>query len=710
MMFIKLTIKKTPLLRLIPLMIGLGFSSISQADTMLPIIKPSVQPPRNTLPEGLIITSRFEYDGDSDDLVTAGIGFSALTRAQKIPTFSNPAQPTAAELRQARLTRYINPSLGEGKFYGFRYEELTPLFDGKFAGSELTAYFDDGSGQQNVAMLLQIPLDFDKRNPCIVAVPASDSNSIYDAKDIQIRGLWGLRHNCAVVYTDKGLGNGLFDIANNRGYLLNGVTATATGSTKSMLQFVPNMTNPIAFNYNNPNRFAIKQLHSQQNPESKWGEYVLKSIEFAFYQINEDFSPYHQPIFNNNNTLVLVYGATDGGGAALKAGELDTHGVIDGIVAVNPQIQPKPLAQLNLQYKNQNTSLTIRPLIDYASYGALYTPCATLAVKNNSPVLVPYAEKLTYMQNSCTTLKEQGLLTANTLEEQAQEALTKLHQYGWESSMDHQLAFQFYTQYTAFPYKYISSLGRYSVEENICNYSIASINQKRLLNNGPIMPLETNDFASFWANATGSIPVINNELITAIDLVNNNDPRGTYRELFSQSNSTKRLDYNVDGALCLRNLATDTQLPRIKNGINEVQANGNLNQIKTFIIHGRDNVAVLPNYSSRPYVALNSYVEGRSSQLRYLEVTNTSYHDAKAPFDSTLLPIDYYGESAMNWLWNHFQKGTSLPDSQVINTVPRGHQPGYAPDVTEKNIVPIMQTPRKNNMIMVTNGTLTIPN
>ncbi|QIQ21235.1 3-hydroxybutyrate oligomer hydrolase family protein [Zophobihabitans entericus] len=688
---------------------GMSFSSITLANNDRPIFQSEAPKNLNVQPAWLILKDRFEYDGDKDDLVTAGYGFSKMVVALPELKFANPLSPTMHERRQLRLGRYINSHLGEGYLYGFRFSGLTPLFDGKVAGTEFLAYQDDGTGTENVAMMLQIPLDFDTQNPCIVAVPASDSTSLYDAKDLQIRGLWGLKKNCAVVYTDKGLGNGFFDITNNKGYLINGQTERAD-SAQNDLQFKPTLADRNQFIANYPDRFAVKQLHSQQNPEAKWGEYVLKSIEFAFYQINEEFAPTQEIRFNKENTLVIVYGASDGGGAALKAGELDENGLIDGIVAVNPQIQPEHVIPLTLNYQGQNIPLEQRSLIDYATYGNLFMPCATMAVgKNVENRDAPFTEKLFFAKERCQSLYEKGLLTSDTLEGQAKESLDKLHQYGWTTEMDKQLAFQYFTNYSSYAYKYISSLGRYGVEENLCDYSIASVDQERIMHNGKLAPLARGDFESFWSKGNGTIPVIHNIDISAIDLVSNVSEEGPRRELYTMSPSTHRIDYNLDGAICLRDLAMQKS-SRVQEGLNQVLSSGYLNHITTFIVHGRDNSQVLPNYSARPYVALNSYVEGSASKLRYFEITNSSYFEAKIPFDDTLLSIDYYGESAADWLWSNLTKGTSLPDSQVVHTVPRGGlRPGFAPAATEKNFTPILQSPRPANLIQVSDGTITIP-
>ncbi|WP_392560095.1 3-hydroxybutyrate oligomer hydrolase family protein [Orbus mooreae] len=679
-------------------------SNISYADTYSftnkkPVIASNIKP------SWLHIEGSFFYDGETDDLVTAGHGFTQLSQARIENQFVNDNTPTAVELRKARLNRYIDIKTGEGTFFGFKQQSLTPLFDGRVAGTEIQASLKNGD--EKVNFLLQIPLDFNKHNPCIVAIPSIDVDGLYNPTDIQIRGLWGLKHDCAVVYNDKGLGNGLFDITNQNGYLINGQVAKQTVDDDNLLfSLTPGLTAQEKYT----NRYAIKQLYSQQSPEQKWGQYVLDSITFAFYEINEMFSPTNEAIFNKDNTLVLVYGTSDGGSAALKAGELDHDGIIDGIVAVNPQIQianNKDVPLLITHGQLPAKPLMTKSLIDYSSYGALYIPCAVLALKEDSIAKpIPYSDTFYFANNRCMALKEAGLLSANTPLEQANEALEKLYQYGWTSAMTYQLPYYYYTQSTNLPYRYISQYGRYSVQDQLCGYSVASIDTEELYNDGAIEPLGKDIFPLLWAKNDGSLPIKLDNRSIVIDLVNDNDPDGPHREFYSRSKNSHIVDYNLSGVLCLRD-QLDEQ--RVNEGLSQVFATGNLNQIKTIIVHGQLNVKNLPNYSSRAYVALNSHVEGDAANLKYIEVENASYLNSEYPFDNSLVPIDYYGENAIDWLWSNLTKNTALPDSQIIRTHPRGGQIGLAPTITLHNIGSIEKNVTKNNRIIQVNGTINLP-
>ena len=55
------------------------------------------------------------------------------------------------------------------------------LGEGKIAGREYIAYSDDGTGQQNVTLMVQIPDSFQPGRPCIVTATSSGSRGVYGA-------------------------------------------------------------------------------------------------------------------------------------------------------------------------------------------------------------------------------------------------------------------------------------------------------------------------------------------------------------------------------------------------------------------------------------------------------------------------------------------------------------------------------------------------
>jgi hydroxybutyrate-dimer hydrolase len=142
----------------------------------------------NLKPSFIGAITQTSYNGTSDDLLTAGLGKSGLQSASA-PAIADPNNPTAAELR--RLAIYHNyralvdmtTAGGYGVLYGPNVDAngVVTSGEGKIAGIEYLAYSDDGTGNLNVTMMVQVPSTFDKSNPCIVAAPASDSRNVYGA-------------------------------------------------------------------------------------------------------------------------------------------------------------------------------------------------------------------------------------------------------------------------------------------------------------------------------------------------------------------------------------------------------------------------------------------------------------------------------------------------------------------------------------------------
>ena len=267
------------------------------------------------------------YDGNIDDLLTAGLGKTGLGGAA--PLALNPLNPTPAELRKiAIFNNYraildITPGGGYGSLYGpnVNAQGVATAGEGKIAGTESIAFSDPGSGRQNVTMMVQVPSSFDVSNPCIVTGTSSGSRGVYGA--IGSSGEWGLKNGCAVAYTDKGTGNGIHDLQNNTVNLQDGTRADADIAGKASI-FTAHLSDRkrISFNTATPNRFAVKHAHSQQNPEKDWGKYTLQSVEFAYYVLNERYGELTRDgtrrlkKFTPANTIVIASSVSNGGGRA----------------------------------------------------------------------------------------------------------------------------------------------------------------------------------------------------------------------------------------------------------------------------------------------------------------------------------------------------------------------------------------------------------
>lgn len=656
----------------------------------------SLPVPEQAKPEWLQVVSRVRMDGVSDDLLTAGMGLDPLIGKGPAPAYADPLHPTAGELRRAAIYSRNDPAGGFSRLFGPNIDPVTrqPVADVRIAGEEVLAYTQDpGVGHASSAMLLQIPDSFDPASPCILAVPTTGSARLY--ADLLRVGGWGLRRKCAVVYTDKGQANGVHDLTTDTVNLVDGRRASAaTAGSTSHFTAPLSAASREAFLQKFPGRVAFKHAHSRQNSDATWGREVVRSVQFAFHELNRRYAPQGKPL-TRANTLVIATGNSNGGGAALLGGEADTGGWIDGIVAAQPQVQPAASNDVVVQRLGREWRGGGRSLVDYFTETILYQPCAAMAMPQ-----AWRAGEITFGANRCTSLKEKGLLTATTLAQQAQEARKHLHDMGFEPGSDDQTAYHFLVAPGATANKYANSQGRFGIEDGLCGYSTGAVDAQ-----GRPATASPRDLATIFVTAPGGVPA------GAIDLINDRDPRGPTRDMVSLSASTGRQDYNLDGALCLRSLVTGTtpEARRVQEGIAQVRATAHLHGKPTLIVHGREDARVPATFSSRPYAGLHSLREGPSGNLRYVEVTNVSHFGFPGQFDAKYVPLAYYEELALNLMWDHLRAGAPLPPSQVVRTASRGGEPGKAPPIEARHLPVISANPPLADRIEVSKGRVVVP-
>jgi hydroxybutyrate-dimer hydrolase len=662
--------------------------------------------------KGNIITTN--YDGTSDDLLTAGLGKTGLGSATP-PVPANPASPTAAELRKIAIyNNYralvdIAAAGGYGTLYGPNVDAngTVTTSEGKIAGEEDIAYADDGTGRQNVTMMVQIPSTFDVNNPCIVTATSSGSRGVYGA--IGTAGEWGLKHGCAVAYTDKGSGNGAHDLAANAVNLIQG-QRTPAGTAGTNSEFTANLSaaDLAAFNAAFPNRWAYKHAHSQQNPEKDWGRDTLRAVQFAFYMLNEKFgtpngSQKLQTI-TRDKTIVIASSVSNGAGASVAALEQDTEDLIDGMAVAEPQINLNPPSNLTIMRGTRTVPSFAHPLLDYFTIANLYQPCASLApAAAGSPGtgFVPAA----IATNRCASLAAKGLVAGDNVTVQANDSLSRLLSAGWELDSVPFQASHYALATLSVALTYANAFTQSSVKDNLCGYSFGGTPA-----NGVPGPLSAAAAAQIFGTGNGVPPT------SGINILNNNSVGGTALDAASISPSTQLADFNIDGAICLRNLwtGTDALAAKARANVDATKRTGNLHGKPAIIVHGRSDTLVPVNNTSRPYYALNKTVDS-GSQLVYYEVTNAQHFDAFIDngalpgYDSRLVPLHRYFIQAMDLMYANLKTGAPLPPSQVVRTTPRGGEPGKAPAITASNVPAISASPSQANQITFSNNTLTIP-
>ncbi len=660
------------------------------------------------------------FDGVTDDLLTAGLGKSGLAAA--LPADANPLAPTASELRRAviynsyRAIVDMTPGGGYGTLYGPNVDADGAITagEGRVAGTEYLAFSRGADGAagspQNVVLLVQVPDNFDPRRPCIVTATSSGSRGVYGGIST---GEWGLKRGCAVAYTDKGTGSAPHDLMNDTVPLIDGTRATVAQAGDAA-QFRAPLADAqrTAFNAATPNRFAFKHAHSQRNPEKDWGRFTLQAVEFAYWALNERYGiaiPRHDRlrVIRPANTLVIASSISNGGGAAIAAAELDDDRLIDGVAVSEPAVELPADPRIAVRRGDVLQPTTGKTLIDFTTYANLYQSCAALSsqvAESPGSAFVVAA----FAANRCASLRLKGLLTADTLPGQADESLARLAGYGWEpeAALLHASLAAFEVA-PAVSVTFANALARASVADSLCGYSFAATSAAFT-----VVPLDPLLLAPMAATGNGVPPSV------GVQLVNNLSPGAALRDLLSFSPSTLNQDFNLDGAQCLRNLLTGTDAPAraLQRGVDQTRRNGDLNGKPAIIVHGRSDALLPVNHTSRPYTALNKRVEGRRSQLSYIEVTNAQHFDSfigqtvlLSGYDTRYVPLHVYLNRGLDAMYDHLRHGRPLPPSQLVRTVPRGGLPGAAPAIVEANVPPIRQQPAGADRITMRGNTLLVP-
>lgn len=688
----------------------------------IPIIRNSIQ-----------ITA---YDGVTDDLLSGGLNQDGLEGAP--PAVSSP--PTAAELR--RLAIYGNyrgvvdpvPGGGIGVFWGPLSQGHpvfpAPVVEGLIPGVEYKALartnmigigqHDVSANVNNITVVVQIPENFDPVKRCIVSAPPSGSRGVYGGIAV---GEWGLFHGCAVVMGGKGTGTGFEDLDTKTVYDMDGNAVDARAAGRKSQFTVRNNGLLKRFKKTHPYRVATKHAHSQVNPEARWGDFALLSIEFAFWALNDHFGVKD---YNKDTTIVIASGVSNGAGTSVHSVERDTKGLIDGLVVTEPSMNPRSAGMFEIDFGGDVFTDHGATLADDITYMSLYAACAAT---NSSLAGMPFylpdpsGAPAGSAANRCAQLAAMGLITGADQEAQSADAIQKLRAIGYYSQEDWGIPFhENLNLWRSLNPTYVGSYGKFAVWEDVCDVSFAATD-------GAYAPTPASDaiLSTLFATSSG-IPAT-----AGINLIADNSVGGPILENQATSPSTGAQDINLDGALCFRYMSTgDGSLlgghptkterrsaRRFRKGAREVQTTGNLRGVPAIIGYGREDALVFPNSQSRAYYGLNQLTESAGSQLRIWEVTPGQHFDTFLSNylligdEPAFVPLHFYLTEGLEMMLEHLQNGTPLPPSQVIRSQPYTFATPYeASDAGGRLTLPA-QTPVPGDTITFTTGTpnvLYIPN
>jgi hydroxybutyrate-dimer hydrolase len=622
-------------------------ATLAAAVAAISVDSASAAPPPSFITGGVI---KREF-GVGNDLLTAGLGWSGIANGVA-PAASDP--PTVDELRRlaiwASWRGLISTSANEG--FGRDYGTLGPV-----PGVEYMTAVKGPSGPAAV-LLVQIPDRFNSRQPCIVTAPSSGSRGIYGAIS---NAETAFEHGCAVAYTDKGTGVGFHDLTRDVVYGLGGRARPSKSFALAHFR-APDDAATRSFKTRYPHRIAVKHAHSGQNPEKNWGRFVLQSIQFAIWAINDHENRSWTPA----QIRVVAAGVSNGGGAALLAAEQDSTGLIDGVVVSEPQVQPTPRRDFTINDRGRSIAAHSRSLYDVTTFMDVFADCAGVDTNAVTPAPPGVAR--------CAALKNRGLLTAATLDGQVAEARRRIHAYGLLPDADKLLPPHASLHlWRILAPVYGNAYARASLADHLCKTSFASAP------GGLVQQWDETAMERAFGNANG-LPGLPADLALRprgnIDIIDDtlSPPRN---ELVSPN-------LNLDGALCWRSLATGVDTPTtrlpplakrqaLRQGIAEVRATGNLRGKPALIFHGRKDALIAPNHSSRAYFGLNRMVEGARSRARYVEVVNGNHFDSFIPLypalgapGETLVAMHGYFNFGVERMLQHLASGATLPASQAF--------------------------------------------
>ena len=627
------------------------------------------------------------YDGVTDDLLTGGNlnDYGTITEPAATDTSS------AADLRSKNLASNYNAFVdplsegGMGVWWGpTSTEQLGDASDpdpdmGQVAGTEYTALTNTKG--INVLLSVQIPDSFDVDNPCIVAAPPSGTRGLYGA--LASAGDYGLRHGCAVAYNSKGTGEGIHVVGLGKTLAVdNSVVDDDSADALFVADYDP------AYSNLTEKTVASSHAHSQQNVEKDWGYYTLQSVEFAFYALNRQFSNNRKgrvkrhgrkKNFTPHNTTVVAASWSNGGRAAIMPAEEDTRGLIDGVVAVEPNTAMGAV-DFSIEQGDQSwgPESVGWSLYDYFALGGVYMPCAT-GTNNN---------------DRCQELYEKGLLTADTLEGQIVEAQQKLIDNGFLMESI-ELVTNLESNYPRITANYSNSYGRYRISDDLCQVTFTDVSdgtdagiintyvgENIVLNPVNLRPGE---------EGTGFFGLGKDLCFYALSIHGRS-------ELESIDNLYDTYKHDDDA------------YDRVQGGLAETVMSGDLQGIPTILIQGRSDQVVAPNHGARAYYARNRQVENRDDVV-YWEVQN-GHHLEMFQFyynlgifgpgeNPDIAYLNPYFHEAMDQMFAYLADGTPFAPSQVIRTTPG--------PIGAEMFGPVQDAPGAADAITWAGNTLTIP-
>ncbi len=578
------------------------------------------------------------YDGIHSDLLTAGLGLDGLRGPAPELNMNASADVLrkASYYHQFKAMNDLTEAGGYGRLFGIT-GEYKPV-----AGVEYWAQRRIKAGALHTTVV-QIPDGFDVENPCLIVAPSSGSRNVFGA--VGTSGAWGLMQSCAVSYTDKGTGTEIA-LKGGKQYQIDGIVVSHSQPDEQAKLVSRRLLS-------SPSPLHVAQVHaySEENPEQYWGDFVLDAASFGLDLIQSKYA------LTSKDVHVIAASVSNGGGAVLRAAEHDKAGIIDAVVAAEPQVNVAHRFEL-IQDENKQT-ISSQPLIQLSSMMSLYEPCASLdeslnsaPFKGNTALIQPLLAK------RCQALADAGWLTAQTTKEQASEAIKKIALLQIESSALQMAHINtLIGMWPAINHTYANSYLQKEASDNLCQSAMSAFAV-----DGTPRELSAKEVEGMFALSNGIAPGNGVELAYT-----NEDNQVVSKMMFAD-------DMGLKSQLCFYHLG---QTKAIKEALQVVMAKPERNHKPTIILHGQADSTVAVNHASRAYFHRNQSGLNPNQNLKYFEIQNAQHFDAFLAypgFKEQFLPMHPYFEQSMLMMLNHLRNGQPLAQSQVIKTAVRGQK------------------------------------
>lgn len=613
-------------------------------------------------PQMLTAPLRYEVDGVSDDLLTAGLGTDGLRGTT--PAFADPTKPTRAEIRRRAVYQNyrglidIAAEAGFGTTYG-------PIDGLKVPGVELLVPVRAPSSAGRMTVMLQVPRAFDLAKPCLVVAASSGSRGIYGA--LPTAGEWGLRRGCAVAHTDKGTGAGLFDVDRARGIRIDGLVTDDL--TDPLLGFAPaNQRSRESLRERAPHSVLLKHFNAAQNPEADWGRHVVSAARVAFALLNREYPRRAGGPLTPANTVVIAAGISNGGGAALRALEADRGRVFDAAVVSEPNINVSTrLPQFELVSGGVRRAIRTRPLFEVAVLHATLQRCAWLAEPDKAAPLAAVARMaIASHEQWCADLAQAELVRGADTSARATDARNRLVAEGVLPSALRLGALNVQLElWLTVAATYASAYTKAPFDRMPCGFGLAPVDT-----NGRPRAMTDAEMAAAFSDIAGVPPS------PAVSLMRSN----------ADGQRSAAAARTFDAVRCVADLSPD-----LRRGIHATEATASVGGRPVIVLHGRQDSLVPVNFAARAYYVAARHDRRDSAGVRYYEIPRGQHFDAFLALPGMrdhYVAMQPHLNAAFELLYAHLTTGAALPPSQVVRERISA-QPGDAAITVDERVLSV---------------------